>query len=125
MAKTYDYRYRYPGAPVACRIRVYQAGGQTVCLATQRQDKFGGAALTEGAARIATQVAAWHHPVDDGRFVWVEQYEYLLGNERQGRWETVAFVTFQRGVAGELCCPAWQPTERAAVEALVGQAVDA
>ena len=42
MTQTHDYRYRYPEFPVLCRIRVYQVGTQTVCLATQRQDTFGG-----------------------------------------------------------------------------------
>ncbi len=125
MTQTHDYRYRYPESPVPCRIRVYRAGAQTVCLATQRQDKFGGAALSEHAARIATQVAGWHHPVPDGRFAWVEHYEFPRGPDAQGRWETFAWVTFQRGVDGALCGPAREPTDRAAVEALIGQAVGA
>ena len=125
MTQTYDYRYRYPDFPVPCRIRVYQAGGQTVCLATQRQGKFAGSALTDHAARIATQVAGWHHPARDGGFVWVEHYERPRGPDPEGRWETFALVTFERGSAGELCRPAWRATDRAAVEALVGQAVGA
>jgi hypothetical protein len=125
MTQTHDYRYHYPDAPVPCRIRVYRAGAQTVCLATQRQDTFGGAALTEHAAPIATQVAGWHHPAHDGRCTWVEHYEYPLGPDAQGRWETFALVTFERGGAGELHQPAWRPTDRAAVEALVGQVVGA
>ncbi len=125
MPQTYDYRYWYPGVPVPCRIRVYQSGGQTVCLATQRQDKFGGSALTDSAASIATQVEGWHHPGHDDRFVWVEHYEYPRGPNPHGAWETFAFVTFERGTAGELRHPAWRATDRAAVEALVGQDVDA
>ncbi len=125
MTQTHDYRYHYPDAPVPCRIRVYQAGAQTVCLTTQRQDKFGGAALTEHAAPIATQVEGCHHPARDGRCTWVEHDEFPLGPDAQGRWETFAWVTFQRGVDGALCNPAREPTDRAAVEALVGQVVGA
>jgi hypothetical protein len=96
MTQTHDYRYHYPDSPVPCRIRVYQAGTQTVCLTTQRQDKFGGAAITDHAAPIATQVEGWHHADHDGRFTWVEHYEFPLGPDAQGRWETFAFVTFER-----------------------------
>ena len=124
MAKTYDYHYQYPEFPVPCRIRVYQAGGQTVCLATQRQDKFGESAITDHAVRIATQVAEWHHPVHDGQLLWVEHYEYPLGPGPQGAWETFAFVAFQRDADGGFCRPEWRPTDRAAVEAAVGAAVE-
>ena len=125
MAQTYDYGYwsPAPGGHTLCRIRTYQVGERTVCLATQRQDRFGGAALTDGAARIAAQAEGWHHPRHDGRFTWVEHYEFPRGPDPAGRWETFAFVAFQRGTAGELCRPEWRSTDRAAVEALIGQAI--
>lgn len=124
MDATYDYSYRYQG-DARCRIRVYQASGQTICLATQRQDKWGGSGLTDSAARIATQVEGWHHPRHDDRFIWLEHYEYPCSPNPQGARETFAFVSFQRGVAGELRSPDRRTAERAAVEALIGQAVGA
>jgi hypothetical protein len=127
MSQTHDYGYRLavPGGFSRCRIRVYEAGGRTVCLATQRQDKFGGLALTGGAAQIAALAEGWHHPIHDDRFTWVEQYEFPLGGGPHGARETFAFVTFQRDAAGASCRPAWQLTDRAAVEALLGHAVGA
>ena len=124
MAATYDYSYRYRG-DARCRIRVYQTSGLVVCLATQRQDKWGGSGLTDSAARIATEVEGWHHPSHDGEFIWLEHYEYPRAPNPQGARETFAFVSFQRDGAGELRSPAWQPTERATVEALIGQVVGA
>jgi hypothetical protein len=127
MAQTHDYGYRLatPGGYARCRIRVYEAGGRTVCLATQRQDKFGGSALSDGAAEVASLVAGWHHPEHDVRFTWVEQYEFPLGGGPHGARETFTFVAFERDAAGAFCHPTWQPTERATVEALLGQAVGA
>lgn len=127
MTKTYDYGYRFavPGGHAACHVSVYEAVGGTVCIATQQQDKFGGAALTDGASALATLAEGWHHPVHDGRFVWVEHYAFERAPDPQGQAETFSFVTFQRDAAGALNHPAWQVTNRATVEALVGQAVDA
>lgn len=124
MTQTYDYAYHYQARHAPCRIRTYEANEQTICLATQRQDRFGGAALSENVPGIATQVEAWHHPIHDGRFVWVEQYE-LRGADPEGRWETFAFVTFQRDDADGLGHPVRRSTDRAAVEGLIGQAVGA
>ena len=124
MAATYDYSFRYQ-ADARCRIRVYQVNGQTVCLATQRQDKWGGSGSTDSASRITTEVEGWHHPSHDGEFIWLEHHEYPRGPNPQGERETFAFVSFERGGAGELRSPARQPTERAAVEALIGQVVGA
>lgn len=123
MAKTHDYGYRLavPGGHAPCRVRVYERAGQTVCIGTQRQDKFGSTALTDGAASLATLAEGWHHPRHDGRFVWVEHYEFPLGPYPQGRRETFALVTFQRGTAGALDHPAWRAIDRAAVEALIGE----
>lgn len=127
MAQAHDYGYRLavPGGHARCRIRVYQSAGQTVCLATQWQDKFGGTALSDGAATIATLAEGWHHPANDDRFTWVEQYEYPLGNEPHGARETFALVEFRRDATGVLCHPIWHPTNRAAVEGLLGQRVEA
>jgi len=60
MAATYDYSYRYQG-DARCRFRVSQASGQTVCLATQRQDRWGGSGRTDSATLIATRVEGWRH----------------------------------------------------------------
>lgn len=127
MAETHDYGYRFavPGGRALCRVRVYEAGGQTVCLATQRQDKFGGTALSDGTAALATLAEGWHHPVRDGRFVWVEHYEFPLAPHPRGRAETFTLVTFQRDAGGALQRPSRRAADRAAVEALVGQAVGA
>jgi hypothetical protein len=125
LAYVYRYWLTVPGGQVPCRLQIYEGGGQTVAIGTQRQDKFGGAALTENAARVATQVAAWHHPQLDDQFSWVEHYEFPCGPDPQGRWETFAVVTFQRGAAGERDRPTCWPTDRAAVEALLGRAVGA
>jgi len=127
MAQTNDYGYRLavPGGYAHCRIRVYQLAGQTICLATQRQDKFGGTALSDGAAQLATLAEGWHHPIHDQRFTWIEQYEYPLGNEAHGAPETFSLVAFQRDAAGALCHPTRQATDRAAVEALLGQPLEA
>lgn len=125
--QTHDYQtyLAVPGGRARCRVRIYQVGARTVGLATQRQDKFGGAALTEHTAALATQVERWHHPARDGGFAWVEHYAFPRGPDPQGRRETFALVTFARDADGDLCHPAWQPLDRAAVEALIGQAVGA
>ena len=127
MAQTHDYGYHLavPGGYARCRVRVFQVAGQTVCLATQQQDKFGGTALSDGAAQLATLAEGWHHPIHDRQFTWVEQYEYPLGNEARGAAETFALVAFERDAAGALCHPTRRPTERAAVEALLGQKLEA
>ena len=125
MAKTYDYIYRYRPAPAHCRIRVYQAGGQNICLATKSRRYEPGATMADAAGRIATQVECWHHPVHDGRLLWVEHDECTGVPDPEGVWETFAFVAFERDAAGELCRPARRPTGRAAVEALVGEALGA
>ena len=125
VTQTHDYQYwlAVPGGRSRCRIRIYQVGGRTIGLATQRQDKFGGTALSDHAAALATQVEQWHHPAHDGGFSWVEHYEFPRGPDPQGRRETFALVAFERDADGALVHPTWQPTDRAAVEALVGQAV--
>ena len=127
MAQTHDYGYQLavPGGHARCRLRVYEAGGQTVCLATQRQDKFGGAALSDAAATLATLAEGWHRPARDGRFAWVEQYEYPRGDEPGGARETFALVGFARDADGALARPTRRPADRAAVEALLGQPVGA
>jgi len=124
-AKTCDHLYRYEGRRAPCRIRVYQAAGQTDCLATERQGAEGGTAITDAAARIATQVERWHRPAHDGQFLWVEHWQLPRGPGPRGEWETFAFVAFQRGAGGGFCCPEWRSTGREAVEALIGAAVEA
>ena len=125
LAYTYRFGLTVPGGQASCRVQIYEGGGQTVAIGTQWQDKFGGTALTENAARVATQVAAWHHPQPDDQFIWVEHFAFPRGPDPQGRWETFAFVTFQRGAAGERDQPTWWPTDRAAVEAVLNQALGA
>lgn len=120
LAYTYRVWLTVPGGRTPCRIQIYAGGGQTVAIGTQRQDKFGGVALTEHAAALATQVAAWHHLQPDEQFLWVEHYEFPRGPDAQGQWETFAGVTFERDAAGERARPTWWPTDRAAVEALLG-----
>lgn len=123
--QTHDYAYwlAVPGGRSACRIRIYRVGDRTIALATRRQDKFGGAALTDHAAALATRVARWHHPADDGAFSWVEQYEFPRNDGPHGARETFAAVSFTRDAAKDLMMPVWEPTTRAAVEALVGEVV--
>jgi hypothetical protein len=125
VTQTHDYEYwlAVPGGRSRCRIRIYQVGGRNIGLATQQQDKFGGTALTDHAAHLATQVEQWHHTAHDGGFTWVEHYEFPRGPDPQGRREIFALVTFERDAAGALTHPTWQSLDRAAVEALVGQAV--
>jgi hypothetical protein len=125
LVAAYRYWLPVPGGQAPCRLQIYEGGGQTVAIGTQHQDKYGGAALTEHAAPLATQIAAWHHPQPDEQFLWVEHYEFPRGPDAQGQWETFAFVTFERDAAGERDRPTWWPTDRAAVEALLGRAVGA
>lgn len=127
LTQTHDYRWwlAVPGGRSPCRIRVYRVGGRTIGLATQRQDKFGGTALTDHAAALATWVEGWHDPARDGGFTWVEHYEFPRGPDPRGRRETFAAVTFGRHAGGGLDRPSWSATDRAAVEALIGQVVGA
>lgn len=128
MTQTHDYGYRLivPGGYAHCRVRIFHGeAGQNLCLTTQRQDKFGGTALSDGAAQLATLVEGWHPSSPAQRFTWVEQYEYPLDNEPHGARETFAVVGFDRDADGSLSHPTWQPSDRVAVEGLIGQRLGA
>ncbi len=124
MAQTHDYRYRLavPGGHSSCRIRIFQEGDRTVGLATQLHPMIGIVPLAARTGALATQIAAWHHPARDGRFVWVEQEEYPAGDSPEGTSEDFAIVGFNPG-AGPLTEATRQAAGRPAIEGLIGAVI--
>ncbi len=126
MPPTHDYTYRYRGPRGSygdCRIRVYEAPGQTVVIAS---DLGGGVSGTAAAARIATELERRHGPDPARPLVWVEHYRYGgdLAGSPGGRVETFHLVTFRRADDGTLYAPERWHLGRAGVEALIGEPIE-
>ena len=132
--------FRAPnGAASCCRVRVFlpeDDGGAAsyVVVATDDADAAG-MSITNAAETLAAQVCLrWNIPPE--RLTWVEHYDYRhrpggrsASGKRTESFDRVLFLGGARPVpaAGQVAPPLgepdWQPTDKASVEALLGEAL--
>ncbi|HEU4327621.1 MAG TPA: hypothetical protein VFS21_31060 [Roseiflexaceae bacterium] len=122
MPKVADFlhRYRSPlGTPAICRVRLYQAAsGLLVAIASELAGTAPSASITNVAEELATQIRSQVAPSGQG-FVWIEHYPAWLSARGETfdrvllKWDGAAYIE-----------PEWRPTTRAAVEALIGEALE-
>jgi hypothetical protein len=125
----------YQNAPSRCRIRIFQQDGRTpVVIATELADNPG-TSITNLAEQLCAEVIRAYFPVrfeHEEPVIWIEHYR-RTPEELRRQWPEFSRVTFYSQaprrvtVAGQdrlqLGAPAWTHLSRAAVEALLGQAV--
>ena len=116
------YLYRgYHGCPSYCWLRIYQAPGQTVVLATEVDDNPG-TSITNMAEHLATEVTRTFG-LSLGALVWIEHYPDRLvigGHPRlPASFDLVTFTCTPQG----LRAPQWRRVSKEQVETLMGQSL--
>lgn len=122
MPAVFDTIFEYQGSwgrPARCRLRLYRlANGMTVAIASELPDNPG-VSITNFAAELATGVRRQFIEPGQG-LLWVEHYprqESGLDRETYDRvllrWDGRAYRD-----------PQWKPWSRAAIEALIGEALE-
>ena len=113
---TYHYT-GYHGSRAHCWLRVFKDPDRpAVVIATEAADNLG-TSITHAAETLAADVCR-RHEIDPGSLLWVEHYE-----ANRVRPEKFSLVEFRDDVGcrpGGLGRPAWSPTTRDRVEALIG-----
>jgi len=149
MIKTLDTEYHYSNGShwrsSSCRIRVYEdidergcpVGGdersiRTVVVATMSMDRPEQGGIVNDAEEIATEIRdlqqtrlrhrfrCWTPEVKIGEFVWIQQVVEHEGDCLPDAFDIVSFGE-ENGVFRR---PTWDKTNKAAIEALIGQALD-
>ena len=117
-----EFQFRYWGGKLGrCELHLYRkAGGDTVCVVTDRCERFGCASVTNAAEYICA-AAVIKYNLDGKKTRFIEHYP-------DGRYDLSEIIP--NGVAaGNNVEPrytgvSWNPITRAAVEELIGQKLE-
>ena len=118
---TFIYHVQANSYEAFCRLRIYRHNDQTVVIVTEPATNTG-MSVTNAAGELAAQVCT-HYNIDAAELIWVEHY----GPDYMAKCRPNSDETFDRvhfTWQGERCsAPRWSPSSRAAVAALIGQAL--
>ncbi len=143
MRMTQDYRHEYRGVngcPDWCRVRVYEPAGEdrsspaaVVMMSEPGQGTDSGPSVTNAVEVIAAEVVT-RFALPTSTTVFVEHYERAMQEIAGGIPETFDLVTFSTTdpesvmLSGQwlltLGTPSWRHTNRADIEALIGQTIE-